>query len=362
MSVIPVAYYISGHGYGHGARSCQVMLSMKKACPDLELHLRTTVPSWLFQDLPFPVSYERREVDVGVVQEDCLSLKLDETFWRCRDFHERLPDFVEEELAFIARQKIRLVVGDIPPVCFEVAWAAGLPSAGIANFSWDWIYRAYLSDFPSFLPLIEEMERFYRKATLALSLPFSCDLGVFPNRKPIPLIARVSALDKTEARKRWDLPATACIIFLSFGGLGLKRLPWERLFGSERFFFVTTGGPPRRGKNFLVLPEVVPHYEDLVRAADAVVSKPGYGMVADAIAHQVPLVYTARGDFPEYPFLVKTIEQWATSEFIPQEDLLAGNLDPSLDRLLAKERNWPAVPLNGAETSAAEMVSLLSDR
>jgi len=357
--MIPIAYYISGHGYGHGARSCQVMLSLKKSCPELELHLRTTVPHWLFQDLPFPASYERRAVDVGVVQEDCLQLKIEETFRGCRNFHDRLPDFIEEELGFIARHKIRLVVGDIPPVCFEIARAAGLPSVAIGNFSWDWIYRAYLPEFPSFLSLIEEMEGFYRKATLALSLPFSCDLGIFPHQKPIPLITRVSTLDRIEARKRWSLPATAPVILLSFGGLGLKRFPWARLLGSKSFFFVTTGGDPRKDDNLLVLPDVVPHYEDLMRAADAVVSKPGYGVVADAISHQVPILYTAREDFPEYPFLVEAIERWATSEFIPQEELLAGNLEPYLERLLAKKRNWPAVSLNGAEISAREIISFL---
>lgn len=357
--MVPIAYYISGHGYGHGARSCQVMASLKKSLPEMALHLRTTAPSWLFQDLPFSVFYERRLVDVGVVQEDCLQLKLDETVRGCRDFHERLPDFMEEERSFIAKHGIRLVVGDIPPVCFAVAQAAGLPSVAIGNFSWDWIYRAYLSEFPSLRPHVEEMEGFYRKATLALALPLACDLGVFPRQKSIPLITRTSALDRREARKRWNLPDQAPVVLLSFGGLGLKRFPWERLRSSKRFFFIATGGDPGRDGNLVVLPEVVPHYEDLMRAADAVVSKPGYGVVADAVSHRVPILYTAREDFPEYPFLVEAVEQWATSEFIPQEELLAGNLEPYLARLLAKERHWPEVPLNGAEMAAREIISFL---
>ena len=35
------------------------------------------------------------------------------------------------------------------------------------------------------------------------------------------------------------------------------------------------------------LPEAQRKYEDLVRAVDVVVTKPGYGIVADVISHQV---------------------------------------------------------------------------
>ena len=357
--LIPVAYFISGHGYGHAVRSSQVIRRLKEACPDLQFHVRTEAPYWLLQDLPFPVSYEKRPVDVGIVQKDSLEMSVEETLQACQNLHERMPALMEEELAFIKQEGIRLILGDVPPLCFEIASHASIPSVAIGNFTWDWIYRAYIDEFPSFFPLIREMGSFYRKASLALSLPFSCDMEVFPKRKPIPLIARISSLGKIEARKRFDLPAGAVIVLLSFGGFGLERIAWERIKIQKDFFFVTTGAMPRREKNFLVLPEALPHYEDLVCAADIVVSKPGYGIVTDVIAHRVPLIYTSRGNFPEYPFLVEALKQWATCEFIPQEELLAGEIGPYLERLLAKEQHWPAVPLDGAQVAAQEILDLL---
>ena len=53
-------------------------------------------------------------------------------------------------------------------------------------------------------------------------------------------------------------------------------------------------------------------YEDLVRASDAILSKPGYGIVAECIANGTSLVYTSRGRFAEYPRLVEGIEQRRT--------------------------------------------------
>ena len=357
--LIPIAYFISGHGYGHAVRSSQVILRLKEACPELDFHVRTGAPRWFLHHLPFPVSHAEQPIDVGIVQRDSLQMNIEETLHACESLHERMPALIEENLAFIEQQKIRLILGDIPPLCFEIARRASVPAVAIGNFTWDWIYRAYLADFPAFLPLIEEMQSFYRAASLALCLPFSCDMKIFPNQKSIPLISRLSALDKIEAKKRFAFPATAVVVLISFGGFGLERLPWERLSCLGDFFFVTTGSAPRREKNLLVLSEQLPHYEDLIRASDVVVTKPGYGIVADVIAHQVPLLYTSRSNFPEYPYLVEALNRWATSEFIPQEEVLAGELGPYLERLMDKEQHWPTIPLNGAQVAAERILELV---
>ena len=109
----------------------------------------------------------------------------------------------------------------------------------------------------------------------------------------------------------------------------------------------------------MVLPNRQYEYEDLVQASDVVVTKPGYGIVADALAHKVPILYTERGEFPEYPRLVEALRQCATSEFIPQQELLTGNLTSYLTRLLTNAPNWPAIDLDGAEIAAAKIIGLL---
>jgi L-arabinokinase len=284
---------------------------------------------------------------------------LAETLEACRALHQSFPELIDREVEFINREQIKLVVGDIPPLCFEIAARASVPSVAITNFSWDVIYRAYLRDYPDFLPVVEEIERFYGKAGLALTLPYPCDLNVFPRRAPIPWVARVSSLTKTQARTKFELPADATVILLSFGGLGLERLPWEKLGRLREYFFVATGKRHMSEDNLLILPDEQPQYEDLVRAVDAIVTKPGYGIVADAIAHQLPMIYTDRGEFPEYPKLVEALRDCATAEFIPQSELLSGNIAPYLQTVLQKPPNWPAVSLNGALVAAGKVLGLL---
>jgi hypothetical protein len=74
----------------------------------------------------------------------------------------------------------------------------------------------------------------------------------------------------------------------------------------------------------------------------------------------VPILYTDRGEFPEYEYLVRALTECATAEYIPQAELLAGNIAPYVGRLLDKPPNWPAVSLNGAEIAAENILSFVS--
>jgi hypothetical protein len=333
-----------------------------RAAPGLKIYVRTTAPQWLFHSPTAPVSYSRLAIDVGILLRDSLEIDLGKTLRACHALLAKIPRLVRKEIRFIEEHDIRLILGDIPPIAFEIAARASIPSVAIANFTWDWIYRAYLGAYPAFLPLIEEMKSFYHTATVALTLPYPCNLEVFPIRQSIPWIARMSMLNREEAKAKFDLPKSATIVLLSFGGLGLKRLPEKRLKQLGEYYFVATGGSKRRDGNLLTLPDAQRQYQDLVRAADVIVTKPGYGIVADVIAHQTPVLYTERGEFPEYPRLVQALNDLAVAELIPQDDLLSGKIEPYIIRLLKRIRRWPTVPLNGADVAAEKILALLDHR
>jgi L-arabinokinase len=287
-------------------------------------------------------------------------MDLSATLQSCRAIHQRQAEIIECELSYIKNHDIRLIIGDTPPLCFEIAARAALPSISITNFTWDIIYRAYIEEYPGFGPLVEEMTRFYGNATLALTLPYPCDTSMFPRQQPIPWVARHSLLTRRQARMKFALPQSATIVLLSFGGLGLPHFPWTRLKQETDFLFVATGDDKQGSEdNLRLLPESQSQYEDLVRAADVIVTKPGYGIVADVLAHRLPILYTDRGNFSEYPYLVDALSACATSEFIPQEELLDGNVAPYLSRLLGKELNWPPVDLTGAQIAATKILELL---
>ena len=95
-------------------------------------------------------------------------------------------------------------------------------------------------------------------------------------------------------------------------------------------------------------------YQDVVGAVDVVVTKPGYGIVTDAIAAGTRLLYTERGDFPEYPVMVGEMPRYLAAAHVSGEDLRAGRLDGA-PRRRAVARAPEAPRLDGAAVAASRI-------
>ena len=152
-------------------------------------------------------------------------------------------------------------------------------------------------------------------------------------------------------------------MLLSFGGLGLELANAPRIAGVT---FVATGGAARAATRRRLCPlthaEMTAagvRYEDLVGACDAVVTKPGYGIVAECIANATPLVYTARGRFAEYPCLVEGIEAHLPNAFISNADLQSGRLAPALASVFAQPRREATIAIDGGQVAADLLTALL---
>ena len=101
-------------------------------------------------------------------------------------------------------------------------------------------------------------------------------------------------------------------------------------------------------------------YEDLVAAADAVLTKPGYGIVADCIANGTAMIYTSRGRFAEYDCLVRGIETHLPHAFLSNADFYAGRWDAALDAVLAQPARQVDIDVNGAGVAAELLAGLLA--
>jgi L-arabinokinase len=100
-------------------------------------------------------------------------------------------------------------------------------------------------------------------------------------------------------------------------------------------------------------------YQDLVRAVDIVVTKPGYGIVSECIANDTAILYTSRGRFAEYDVLVAGMQRYARSQFIPQDALLAGQWEPYLTQLWTASAPAEQPRIDGARVAAEMILELI---
>ena len=170
----------------------------------------------------------------------------------------------------------------------------------------------------------------------------------------MPLIARRSDADRSATRRSLGLPTAAPLVLLSFGGHLFDGPDAARLRTLDRYAFVVTDptGGRRTERNLFTLPPLGDEYVDLLAACDVVVTKPGYGIVADVLANRVPTLYVSRPGFREEPILAGALEDEGCALELPRTALERGDLGPWLDQLLALDHPWTNRRLDGADVAA----------
>jgi L-arabinokinase len=171
------------------------------------------------------------------------------------------------------------------------------------------------------------------------------------------------------------LPDDQPLVLVSFGGYGVSQIDLTRLSKLVGYTIVLTADvtSSRRaddapGLARMLLPGNIVQvderalyssglrYEDLVGAVDIVVTKPGYGIIAECVANDTAILYTSRGHFVEYDVLVREMPRWLRTEFISNEDLLGGRWEDALNRL----RKAPAPPETIATDGAERAVEWIA--
>jgi hypothetical protein len=158
-------------------------------------------------------------------------------------------------------------------------------------------------------------------------------MDAFPRVEDIPLVATPGKLQREKIAKITGCNPKAKWILLSFTTLAwndeaLTRV--EALEGCELFTVLPLHWE-RRNIHTLDRDQVT--FSDVIASVDAVISKPGFGILSDCIVNRKPLIYAERSDFLEYPILESALRKYLKHLHIPAEDLYRGNLKSSLTRI-----------------------------
>lgn len=365
-----IVFYISGHGFGHSVRQIAIINALRAiAPPGLRLVVRTSAPEWLFaRNVSGRFELVAGEADTGVVQMDGLRLDERATIETASAFYDTLPQRIDRERSLLESYDARLVVADAPPLAMAAARASGIPGVVCANFTWDWIYRDYTESSRDGGRLVAALESLYSNAREAWRLPLHGGFETIDPIVDVPLVARHASESHSRAdtRQALELPEDARLALVSFGGFGVRGLPLDRLDCLKEWRVVVTAPGPHvdglpRGVHGVAEDLLYGRgfrYQDLVGSVDAVITKPGYGIIADCIANQAPMLYTARGRFAEYDVLVRETPRFLRCRYLSMEDFLAGRWRQGLDALVSS----PAPPETIRTDGAAVVARLILDR
>jgi L-arabinokinase len=350
----PLAFYITSHGYGHGVRVCDIIRAFHRMAPRVPITVVTALPEAFLKSRLEGVEVRRREAsfDVGIEQLDSIRHDVDASQARLRGLLDEWDGLVRQETDFIRSGGFGVVAADIPAIPLEAARAAGVPGIACGNFSWDWIYRHQTEGDPAvWRAAADRYEAVYRRCDGLIRMPFHGGMDHFPGIVDVGLLARPGSNRRAELAARTGAAPDRRWALLTFQSLRWEPGAMERLSRLREVEFFVVPPMSAEAPNVHAIDRSWMSYPDVLASADIVVSKPGFGIVSECVANRLPLVYTGRGEFAEYPVLVDAIGRYLKKAFITPEDLRAGRLGPALEAVLRCPE--PAERMEGGGDEAA---------
>ncbi|MCE9499051.1 MAG: glycosyl transferase, partial [Leptospira sp.] len=339
-----IAYYVSGHGFGHISRSYEIIKELTKDNRIKSIHLISLRNSFIRQP-NVKLKLRNLSTDVGIHQNNSISLDIDETLAGVRRFQKSKSELLNSEMEFLKSGKIDLIISDSSSFPFTLARKSGIRSLFIGNFTWDFIYQHYEKYDPFFREYASELSEEYSFCTKGLILPFNCPIESIRKKIYVGIVGRKPGKSRIEVRRDLKFSEKFTYLLFAFGAYGLEddSLRWENV--PENLKIVISGYEGFRNSKVFRIPEM--NYPDLIGACDFVFTKPGYGIISECIRSSTPIIYTNRGDFPEYEYLVTGIKKYLKSSFISQEELLNMKLTRAIKAITDNpENDSEAVGLN----------------
>jgi uncharacterized protein (TIGR00661 family) len=345
-----IAYFISSHGFGHAARACAVIDRL--IINGHHIFIYTNTPKWFFTNsLPDDhFVYNQWATDVGLIQKNPFEEDITQTIQSIQSI------FPPEEMNFqklvkqLKEQQIELVFSDISPLGILAAEAIGCDSILIENFTWDWIYEAYLPKNPDLKNWIQYFSDIFSRATHHLVTKPYCKLQTA--YLPIEPISRIPRNSREIIREKLNVQPDEKMVLITMGGVPIDfqdEMLSKAPSNLKIIFPVGNLTEEKIYKNYHLLPHNHRYFHpDLVQAADLIIAKVGYSTLSEAYHADTPILYIPRPTFPESQELEKFIHRSMVGKEISETDLSSGGWINKAVKIMEQQASVVKNKINGA--------------
>src|SRR5690606_15561358 len=222
-----IAFFLSGHGFGHGVRNSALIEALPAG---VEVDIHTSLPESFFRDeIHRPFRVVPCEIDCGCLQRDTVEVDVEGTLARYLEIESGREGIVSRYAPMLRESGADLVIGDTPPLAFPIARAAGIPAWCICNFTWIDIYAPYVAKHPGYLSMLRRMEADYAQADRHLRFHPGMESSAAWKVENVGMVCRPGRPRRDEFALRFGLdPARKwCLIYI--GSFGLDGVDWGRL-------------------------------------------------------------------------------------------------------------------------------------
>jgi hypothetical protein len=345
---------VTAHGYGHLAQSAPAVAALVRRIPGLRVTLQGDIdPAFARHRLPPGFVHIQEAADVGLPMDGPLRTRWAEGLDAYVAFEADYERHLRRQLGVLRDLSPDLVLADVPWLPLDAARRLGIPAVGLCSLTWYDILRE--SPVGELAPagVLERMRQVYAGADLFIRPAPAMPMAWLPNARDVGPMALRRPDRSAEIRARLGLPADRPLALMQFGGIeGLSPLlEWPE---QDQVHWLVPGLGGRRRRDASALAELGLNAVDLIGSLDLMLCKPGYGSFTEAACNGVPVLFVARGDWPEESALSRWIEGRVPIRELSLSELFAGGLERPIAELLATGRPTPVEPTGGDE--AAELL------
>ncbi len=345
---------ISSHGFGHLALSAPVLNALwrrsRESGRDFCLTLRSGLAlEKLRSRIDAPFAHVAGSSDFGFVMIDALRIDLAASGAAYRRAHEDWAGRVAREAQFLAGLGIHGVFSNVSYLPLAGAAAASIPALALCSLNWADLFAHYFGGESWSADIHGQILAAYRSARLFLrpapAMPMD-SIGRRASVGPIAVLGRRHALPLAARRS----------VLVALGGFD-HRLPLENWPETPDIRWLVPAAWECQHPQALSFESLGLDFTDLLASVDAVLTKPGYGIVAEAACNGTPVLYQRREDWPEQDCLIDWLQTFGRAREVAGARLQSGDLVHDLEALLALPAPPPILP-TGAE-EAAEIIEQL---
>ena len=308
-----VCFYLSDHGFGHIARNISIIVSVVKnsdtfvyvACGERHIQFaKQNLETILTAEQYKRVVFRADHTDVGLICKDgTLDVDTDALAKATTDFLSALSEKAEREAKWLKENKIASVLCDMPIWSIEACELAGIPLLYVGNFTWTELYREFLPE-----NIWQTYAEYYGKIKHAM-------LYTLHNTEMLEFLKNSEIFETSVTARPFDEKAVAeirakhtrPIVFVALGMSAQFKNPVN--VGDTPFDFYTTEGVPLVGDNVTVIPFSTLNTQDYIAAADYVISKAGWGTVAECLLAHKPMALFSRDGVLEDRTTIRLLEE-----------------------------------------------------
>jgi hypothetical protein len=341
---------LSGHGFGHLAQVAPVLNEWRRRFPAGRLTLQSLLPETVLRSrIVGEFTVVEGAADFGMVMVDALEAKIAESLAAYRAFHVDWDARLAWQEQLLRAAAPDVLLADIPYLSLAAAARLHIPALALCSLNWADILAGYGRGEPDLEALRAPMLAAYSSAVAFLQPAPSMPMPELGNAQPIGPIAALGQDRRTEINQRLGLRGNETLLLMGLGGVDMRPPleAWPRLPGVCWLTPPAWNAARPDMPNWSGLADL--SMVDLICSCDVLFTKPGYGAFTEAVCNGVRVLYVARDDWPEEPWLSRWLLEHGNGVKISRQQLATGELADALQELIAQPRQPPLTPTGIAE-------------